>query len=516
MKLSRRYLLAAIAAIAATGCNIIETPEDRTPVSLKYSTVRAVDTKASQNLNVGTFDSGETVKVRVSEAGAGAWTGYDFTTGADGAMTAPEPGPYYPAGSTNIDIAAFYPATAGTTFTVQADQTADASYKASDLMFASVSNQAKQAAPVELSFAHKMAKINVNITAGDGVGSITGVSILNVKPTVPFDQATGAVGEASGTATSIAVSNEGAAVIPAQTIDGGLLSIATDMGTATYSVADKEFEAGKQYKLNITVNLRAVGATTAITGWNGEGTVNVNPVAEPLTVLNVTAEHLGWVIAGDGYVYRDKAAVEAAGKTGVAVIFHVGAPGSADADGVSFRGLAMSITVTRCNWGYEDHGAYCLPTQYATFNTALTDMHGIQNTMILKTHSHTRNHAAALATASFETPAPAGTSGWFLGSLGQWNLFMAGLCGITWNDDGKSVTGDVYSLAAPFEAAGYPDFFTPAELESNAYWTSTEGQDTEINAPLAWMITLYYYHPTVLVYKDDKAKGGIVRPFVAF
>ena len=275
---NKRFIFAAAAVVFAACAQLEENPtETQVPVSLKYSTVDAVESKAAQNLNEGTFASGESVLVRVSNTGAGSWTDYTFTTGDAGAMTAPNPGPYYPAGSQNIDIVAYYPATAGTSFTVATDQTADASYKASDLMFASVSDQAKQAAAVNLAFTHKMAKLNVNITPGQGVSSINSLSVLNVKPTVSFDQATGAVGSASGDATTIAMSNNGSAIIPAQTIDGGLLSIVTDQGTATYSVADKAFAAGQLYTINITVNLRAVGTTTAITGWTSEGTVNVTP-----------------------------------------------------------------------------------------------------------------------------------------------------------------------------------------------------------------------------------------------
>ena len=289
---TKKLLFAAAALTLLTACSSDDSPiennEQRVPVTLAYSTVDATETRAAQgvngmtraaqNLNEGTFASGESVKVRISNTGANAWTDYTFTTGSAGTMTAPNPAPYYPAGSQNIDIVAYYPATAGTTFTVATDQTADASYKASDLMFASVTNQAKQAEAVNLAFSHKMAKLNVNITAGSGVSSINSLSVLNVKPSVSFDQATGAVGSASGDATSIAMSNNGAVVIPAQTIDGGLLSIVTDKGTATYSVASKVFAAGQLYTLNITVNLRAVGTTTAITGWTSEGTVTVNPV----------------------------------------------------------------------------------------------------------------------------------------------------------------------------------------------------------------------------------------------
>ena len=258
----------AAAALMMAACSRMENPfETHVPVTLSYSTVAVTETKAAQNLNEGTFDTGETVKVRISNAGAGEWTDYNFTTGESGAMSPYGAVPYYPAGAQNIDIVAWYPATAGTSFSVQTDQTTDASYKASDLMFASVTNQAKQTGAVNLAFSHKMAKINVNITAGQGIGSITGLSLLNVKPTVALDLATGAVGEAGGEATAIAMSNNGSAVIPAQTISGGLLSIVTDKGTATYTVTGKEFAAGQRYTINITVNLGVLGTTSAITDW---------------------------------------------------------------------------------------------------------------------------------------------------------------------------------------------------------------------------------------------------------
>ena len=292
---TKRLSFFFVTAIMITSCSRIEdsTIQSDVPVALTYSTVDAIETKAAQDLNQVTFDSGESITVRISNTGENSWTDYTFTTADAGTMTAPNPGPYYPAGLQNIDIAAYYPATAGTLFTVAADQTADADYKASDLMFALVSNQSKQAEAVNLAFTHKMAKLCVNITAGAGVGSINSVTILNVKPTVSFNHSTGAVGEASGDAISISISNKGAAIIPAQTFNGGLLSIVTDQGTATYSVADKTFAAGQLYTLNITVNLRAVGTTTAITGWTSQGTVTVNPIVTSRTPAGLEAIDLG-------------------------------------------------------------------------------------------------------------------------------------------------------------------------------------------------------------------------------
>ena len=522
---TKKLLFAAAALTLLTACSSDDSPiennEQRVPVTLAYTTIDATETRAAQNLNEGTFASGENVKVRISNTGVGEWTDYTFTTAAAGAMTAPTPAPYYPAGSQNIDIVAYYPATAGTTFTVATDQTADASYKASDLMFASVNNQAKQAEAVNLAFTHKMAKLNVNITAGSGVSSINSLSVLNVKPSVSFDQATGAVGSASGDATSIAMSNNGAVVIPAQTIDGGLLSIVTDKGTATYSVASKEFAAGQLYTINITVNLRAVGTTTEITGWTSEGTVVVNPVVEVETILGVTSNHLGWVIAGDGTIYPDKTAVEAAGKTGVAIIFYVGEPGSVDASSKQYRGLAASIkTAGQQQWGFQDNAVYCLDTQYENYLDASADMNGIMNTQILASHAHTvsgydRSHKAASAVQNLTPVAPNGTCGWFLGSVGQWTLFLRS-CGITLDDNGVSGDATLEKMQTYFRAAGYESSWTGGK-----YWTSTECTHASNNTPRAWKVYLStspedYFSSGLAVLCDLRLYGAVARPFTAF
>lgn len=512
----KHFFLLAVASVAFAACSQMEGPGSIiTPVALKYSTVEAVEkSKAAQNLNEGTFASGESVKVRISNTGAGEWTDYDFTTGDGGAMIAPTPAPYYPAGEQNIDIVAFYPASAGTSFTVAADQTSDASYKSSDLMFASVANQAKQAAPVELAFSHRMAKLNVNITAGQGVTSITGVSLLNVKPTVSFDQAAGVVGSASGDATSIAMSNNGAAVIPPQTINGGLLSIVTDKGTATYSVEGKAFDAGHLYTLNITVNLRAVGSTTEITGWTSEGTVNVYPVEEPLTIFNATADHVGWVITSDGCVYENKAAVDAAGKTAAAMIIHVGAAGSADASGAGYRGLAVAISdIDSKNFGFDYSSSYCLPLHYATWSDAKTDMKGIQNTQVLASHTHNSDgsklHMAAQSAVS-HTPVVAGTSGWFLGSAGQWDIFLTGFCGLTWSGDSTN-NGRIEKVDAKYAVTGYPS----PMIDEAQYWTSTEKTDDN-QTHLQWTLYFSPYESGIAAMANTKITGGKVLPFLAF
>ena len=268
-----------------TACSNDETQavDNRVPITLSATTLTIEETRAAADtaLNKEYLEVGQTVKVRVSNTGANTWSDYSFDAGANGVMTTTDIPPFYPMDNTHVDIAAFSPSSAGATFSVQSDQTSRESYLASDLLFASKSNQEKTTAAVPLQFEHKMAKVIVNVIAGAGVSTIEEVTLLNVLPQVTFNSTNGAVGSAQGTATSIKVvkgnttgAATGAAVFPAQVIDNNLLTIKTNLGTATYSVSSKVFTAGKVYKLTISVSKTSVNTTTAITNWTDtEGVV---------------------------------------------------------------------------------------------------------------------------------------------------------------------------------------------------------------------------------------------------
>ena len=301
---TNKLFFAAATLMALTACSSddisMEPAEERIPVRLAYTTLDATKTRAAQNLHEGMFVPGDSLVVYISKTGADSWTDYTFIIGEDGTLIPKNTVPYYPLGDQNIDIAAFYPTKKGGgkvpirqrglmpslmagemsgNLYVQPDQTTDADYKASDLMYAFITNQAIQSEPVKLVFKHAMAKICVNVTAGDGVGSITGVTIPNVKYIGYACPATGECGVREGYYGAIAMSNNGAAVIPAQTINGAFLVIETDKGKVTYSLKSKTFAAGHVYTLNITVNTEALNALTSIpiTGWTDDEAVTVNP-----------------------------------------------------------------------------------------------------------------------------------------------------------------------------------------------------------------------------------------------
>lgn len=436
---TKQFLFAATALTVMTACSSDydfseNNDEERVPVKLAYTTV-AAETRAAQDLNEGTFDDGDQLSVFISQTGADSWTQYSYQAAADGSLNANGTAACY-SNDYGIDIVARYPEFTGTTFSIQADQRADADYKRSDLMFATLTNQARTIKVRTLTFTHKMAKICVNVTKAPSISEIISVKLLNVKPQATVTMAGEVTLDTSCEPIDVTMSNGGAAAIPAQSFNGNFLAVTTDKGTATYRIDNKTFEAGKKYAINVIVAESAINATT---------------LAVAPTVVNVTSDYVGWLIANDGYVYQNKSATEAAGKTPVAMICYIGEPGTADISG-GYRGLAIALK----DAGIENPDnpseiiyqniRYCANTGEICIGFCNS---GIIETTALLQHAGKNGHTAEAAQAAFNnngTPVPPCTSGWFLPSAGQWELLSSLLY------DGNQYNYN--RLNSMFEAAG--------------------------------------------------------------
>ena len=140
---------------------------------------------------------------------------------------------------------------------------------------------------------------------------------------------------------------------------------------------------------------------------------------------------------------------------------------------------------TYCNWKNDKTGP-CV-TQISNLSTALTYKNGIASTETLTSDGHTHN--AAAAAKNFGATYPAGTSGWFLPSIGQWNLIVQGLAS---KKAGSPVTTDLQNwnhennaykssnLDSVIEAVGGSGF------QNGIYWSSTEINNDEV-----WGINFY-------------------------
>ncbi len=223
-------------------------------------------------------------------------TKYQVTNASTGAtsLVSGQTQPYFTLDGSSTTAYGYYPSKPGSTFSVQTAQNTDANYKSSDLMYASVYiTKSAGSGSGKLTFAHKMAKIIVNITRGDGISSISAVKIvggyrtINVTNTTDCTLGTTLTNANSSTNITVHSGNSTAAMlscaalIPPQTVNGNFLQIVTDKGTVTYSLSNKAFATAQSYTFNITVNLAAIGSTVAITNWSNNGNATVNP-----TVVN--------------------------------------------------------------------------------------------------------------------------------------------------------------------------------------------------------------------------------------
>lgn len=191
--------------------------------------------------------------------------------------------PYYPPSGRSVKISAYYPYNSGTAdsydFSVEANQSTDGGYNASDLLYSAQANYVRQSTAHSLPFEHKLSQIIYRLVVGNEAPSFTGatVSIMNVLPTTEFNRTTGTLGSAKGTSTTIVPNTSGAIVVP-QTIAGGtrLIKVSAEGNDYYYKPSSPlALESGKSYDFDIRVEKTELQVTYTVSDWTN-GTVADN------------------------------------------------------------------------------------------------------------------------------------------------------------------------------------------------------------------------------------------------
>ena len=295
-------IFAAIAALALTACsNDDEIKVGGDNAILLTSSLDVAETRAATNIQTSAFDADETVDVYITEHNGGNNpTTYpqpiEYTTGAGGALTVGTQY-YYPTSGNGVNIYALYPATAATgeLFTIKEDQSTDANYKASDLMYGKPATNpvSPSANAVDIQFSHLLSKVTINLKPGANVASLNGaeVKLLGVQPSTTLTASKDgcSIAPASGDATPITVMTatetvtSGSAIIVPQTLPEMFLQVTLGGATLTGKLDSgaPELTAGNEYTYDITVNVRggALEIEGSITPWDDGGTDSgtVNP-----------------------------------------------------------------------------------------------------------------------------------------------------------------------------------------------------------------------------------------------
>ena len=305
----RSYIALIAVALLLFSCAKEEAQEGSQPVPIKLTAASlGTDTRAVDGINDTNFPFETPITVAVDGTNYGYKT--DATSISDPMVCQETASPYFPVNGNSVHVVAYHPAsvqyaTTNQTFTVAADQSTAAGYKASDLMvglpqatFQDGSGNSliegsgmtckvkRTSIPIPLEFEHKLSKIKVNVTINGAI--VKSVTMKNIKRSADFNPSTAVLSNVAAVATTgldnvimysdftgTSTDFTTAAIIPEQNPADGtefidvVIQDSPSDKTLTYKLQDDgDFESGKQYIYNLTVNNDEILCTTTITDWD--------------------------------------------------------------------------------------------------------------------------------------------------------------------------------------------------------------------------------------------------------
>lgn len=306
----KKHLIFAAALVALVACNNEDyTPMDdpNAPMEIRLSSGIDVQTRAnSAEVPDKQIAEGQQVGVFINDAKNGDVVSVNLQYAADGsggltlATTSPaQEIPYYPANGNGVKMTAYHPyedraAITGSAyeFAVSTDQSSNANYYASDLLYSENKEYARQKTAHSLAFEHKLSKVECMLTPGSGSPDLTGatVSIVGAQTNIIFRPADGTLRSPTNATTDDIKLNSAIAagpyigIIPPQTYSKGSqflkveLNAAAGGGTFYYTIPnggadnDLALAGGNVYKYTITVNRTGLSVTSTIEPWGNGGT----------------------------------------------------------------------------------------------------------------------------------------------------------------------------------------------------------------------------------------------------
>ncbi len=192
---------------------------------------------------------------------------------------------YWEDETTAADFYLYYPYTSSIAnvaempFEVDGNQSAEAAYKASDLLIGTTANVTPTESAVSIMAKHVMSQIIITLAAGNGfteeslAASVVSVKVNGVKTQATVNLATSAV-TATGTATTLTPLQEAgdykAIIVPQTVVEGNLITITID-GRDYNLKKGFTFESGKRHRFTVTPNKTSEGVNVTIDTWDDDG-----------------------------------------------------------------------------------------------------------------------------------------------------------------------------------------------------------------------------------------------------
>ena len=303
MKTNLLLTIAAASTLMLAGCTngTDEIPDSSWNGEILLSSGVTVQTRAANTPPDTQIGAGQEVGVFINDAATTDAVAANLKYTADGngnlTLANPEEQPYYPA-SNQVKIIAFQPYHAGAAltdggydFAVQTDQSREADYYNSDLLYSSrAAAYPRQKTAQSLGFEHKFSKVVCTLASGVGAPTVTGatICIVNAETKVTFKPADGSLTAATTnssksdiTMNSTIATDTYIAVIPPQTFGKDnkflkiTLSAASRGGVFYYKIPNNGNDTelvltpGNVYTYAITVNRTELTVKSSIKSWEG-------------------------------------------------------------------------------------------------------------------------------------------------------------------------------------------------------------------------------------------------------
>lgn len=292
-----KFISACAVLVALASCSneheLSQQSAEDTPIRIQAN-VGGITTRAAHNL-LSSFGNGDAINVIITEnttnkqtLSGGTYNPMVYTH--NGSQFNAATTQYFPSNGNGIDVWAVYPSTvtesSNTNFTIEGDQTNDADYKKSDLMFASKLLDQRKGNTINLSFTHQLSKIIVNLVKETGVdGDLSGaeIKLTNVVKKVALNSVNGSgisLGNLSSepgdkgelTIGKYATDGTAAIVIPQQTNSMEFKVKLANGGSYTAAMPNTttSFDANKEYTFTLTLKANAITVSADINTWTKE------------------------------------------------------------------------------------------------------------------------------------------------------------------------------------------------------------------------------------------------------
>ena len=270
-----------------------EPPSSPIPINISVSQSGIDETRVADNV----FEAGDRIGLYVVNRNSSDGSERPLATQGnhiDNALFAydgmwrPETLLYWLDDKTYTDFYIYYPYTASVAdvnnmeFSVAADQSTEAAYKAGDMLMGMAKNIAPTESAVQITARHAMSQMYITIVPGNGftaeslAAADVKVRINGVRTHASANLATGEV-EAVGVTTTVTPYKDGdvykALIVPQSVGDGNLITVNVD-GRDYNMPKAFTFVSGKRHRFTVTLSKTNAGVNVSIDQWEDDGTDN--------------------------------------------------------------------------------------------------------------------------------------------------------------------------------------------------------------------------------------------------